>query len=172
MNLQLRKVKAPTGLDQTRISFTERKVRFVSRFLPITAPLHSKYLASVTSKIDEDLKNVVISSKDLGILVFDTNTGKDLREEINGNIVPTLARLITQDPVNWDKATIFPNATHVLDFSPGGISSLSVLTSRNKDGTGLRVILASTISGIVPEVGYKPELFDRDEEHAVKYAVD
>jgi fatty acid synthase subunit beta len=172
LNLQLRKVKAPTGLDQTRIPFTERKVRFVNRFLPITSPFHSKYLQTATKNIDEDLKNVEISSKSLGIPVFDTNTGKDIRSEVKGNIVPTLVRLITQDPVNWEKATVFPHATHILDFGPGGISGLGVLTSRNKDGTGVRVILAGAIEGTVPEVGYKPELFDRDEEHAVTYAVD
>jgi fatty acid synthase subunit beta len=172
LNLQLRKVKAPTGLDQTRIPFTERKVRFVNRFLPITSPFHSKYLADATVHIDEDLKDIKIDSKELAIPVYDTNTGKDLREVVNGNIVPTLVRLITHDPVNWEKATVFPNATHVLDFGPGGISGLGVLTSRNKDGTGVRVILAGAIDGTIPEVGYKPELFDRDEEHAVKYAVD
>lgn len=171
LNLQLRKVRAPTGLDQTRIPFTERKVRFVNRFLPITSPFHSKYLTDATAHIDEDLKDITIDSKSLGIPVYDTNTGKDLRE-VNGNIVPALVRLITHDPVNWEKATVFPRATHVLDFGPGGISGLGVLTSRNKDGTGVRVILAGAISGTVPEVGYKPELFDRDEENAVKYAVD
>ena len=172
LNLQLRKVKAPTGLDQTRIPFTERKVRFVNRFLPITAPFHSKYLANATAHIDEDLKDVVIDGKSLGIPVYDTNTGADIREEVKGNVVPTLVRLITHDPVNWEKATVFPKATHVLDFGPGGISGLGVLTSRNKDGTGVRVILAGAINNTVPELGYKPEMFDRDEEHAVKYAVD
>ena len=172
LNLQLRKVKAPTGLDQTRIPFTERKVRFSSRFLPITSPFHSKYLSDATSHIGEDLKDIKINSKLLGIPVYDTNTGKDIRDEVNGDIVPTLVRLITHDPVNWEKATVFPNATHVLDFGPGGISGLGVLTSRNKDGTGVRVILAGAINGTIPEVGYKPELFDRDEEHAVKYAID
>jgi fatty acid synthase subunit beta len=172
LNLQLRKVKAPTGLDQTRIPFTERKVRFVNRFLPITSPFHSKYLENATTLIDEDLKDIQISASDLAIPVFDTNTGKDIREEVKGNIIPALVRLITHDPVNWEKATVFPNATHVLDFGPGGISGLGVLTSRNKDGTGVRVILAGAIDGSITEVGYKPELFDRDEEHAVKYAVD
>jgi fatty acid synthase subunit beta len=172
LNLQLRKVKAPTGLDQTRIPFTERKVRFVNRFLPITTPFHSKYLIDATIHIDEDLQDVTIDSKSLGIPVYDTNTGADLREEVKGNVVPTLVRLITQDPVNWEKATVFPNATHVLDFGPGGISGLGVLTSRNKDGTGVRVILAGAINGTIPELGYKPEMFDRDEEHAVRYAVD
>jgi fatty acid synthase subunit beta len=172
LNLQLRKVKAPTGLDQTRIPFTERKVRFSNRFLPITSPFHSKYLADATSHIDEDLKDVKIDAKLLGMPVYDTNTGKDLRTVVKGNIVPALVRLITHDMVNWEKATVFPGATHILDFGPGGISGLGVLTSRNKDGTGVRVILAGAIDGTIPEVGYKPELFDRDEEHAVKYAVD
>ncbi|EHL02144.1 putative Fatty acid synthase subunit beta [Glarea lozoyensis 74030] len=171
LNLQLRKVKAPTGLDQTRIPFTERKVRFVNRFLPITSPFHSKYLANATEHLADDLKDVHIDSKSLAIPVYDTNTGKDLRE-VKGDVVPTLVRLITHDPVNWEKATVFPGATHILDFGPGGISGLGVLTSRNKDGTGVRVILAGTIDGTVTEVGYKPEIFDRDEEHAVKYAVD
>ena len=172
LNLQLRKLKAATGLDQTRIPYTERKIRFVNRFLPITAPFHSKYLAEATVLIDEDLKDIHIDSKDLAIAVLDTNTGKDMREEVQGDIVPTLIRLITRDPVNWEKATVFPGATHVLDFGPGGISGLGILTSRNKEGTGVRVILAGTVNGTVTEVGYKPELFDRDEENAVKYAID
>ncbi|KAL2196888.1 acyl transferase domain-containing protein [Corynascus similis CBS 632.67] len=172
LNAQLRKVKAPTGLDQTRIPHTQRKVRFVNRFLPITAPFHSKYLANATALIAEDLKDVEIDVRSLGIPVYDTNSGKDIREEVDGNIVPSLVRMITSDPVHWEKATVFPGATHILDFGPGGISGLGVLTSRNKDGTGVRVILAGTVNGTVTEVGYKSELFDRDEEHAVKYAVD
>ncbi|KAK0620027.1 acyl transferase domain-containing protein [Immersiella caudata] len=172
LNAQLRKVKAATGIDQTRTPHTERKVRFVNRFLPITAPFHSKYLAEATTLIAEDLKDIKIDAQSLGIPVFDTNTGKDLREEVNGNVVPALVRMITSDPVNWEKATVFPGATHILDFGPGGISGLGVLTSRNKEGTGVRVILAGTVNGTVSEVGYKSELFDRDEEHAVKFAVD
>lgn len=171
LNLQLRKVKAPTGLDQTRIPYTERKVRFVNRFLPITSPFHSKYLANAMPLIEADLKNVVIPSSSLAIPVYNTATGEDIRQ-VKGNIVPTLVRLITQDPVNWEQATVFPRATHVIDFGPGGISGLGVLTSRNKDGTGVRVILGGLIDGTITEVGYKPELFDRDEEHAVRYAVD
>ncbi|EQK99784.1 fatty acid synthase beta subunit dehydratase [Ophiocordyceps sinensis CO18] len=172
LNSQLRKVKAPTGLDQTRVPYTERKVRFVNRFLPITAPFHSKYLAEATAMIDEDLKDVRIDSGSLRIPVFDTNTGEDLRAQVKGNVVPALVRLITRDPVNWEKATVFPGATHVLDFGPGGVSGLGILTSRNKEGTGVRVILAGTVDGTITEVGYKPELFDRDEENAVRYAID
>jgi fatty acid synthase subunit beta len=172
LNLRLRKVKSPTGLDQTRIPFTERKIRFVNRFLPITAPFHSPYLIEATEQLEHDLKDIVISATNLGIPMYDTHTGKDIREDDAENIVPSLIRMITRDPVNWEKATEFPRATHILDFGPGGISGLGVLTNRNKDGTGVRVILAGAIDGQNPEVGYKPEIFDRDQEHAVKYAVD
>ena len=172
LNLRLRKVKAPTGLDQTRIPFTERKSRFVNRFLPITSPFHSTYLAEAYKQIMEGLKGIEISVKDLGIPVFNTATGVDVRQEGEDNIVPALVRMITEHPVNWDKATVFPKATHVIDFGPGGISGLGVLTSRIKEGTGVRVILAGAIDGTNTEVGYKTELFDRDSEHAVKYAVD
>lgn len=171
LNVRLRKVKAPTGLDQTRIPFTDRKVRFVNRFLPITAPFHSIYLTDAYNQLQEDLKGLQISSKGLGVPVFDTATGEDIRGD-SGNIVPALTRMITQDPVNWEKATEFPNATHIVDFGPGGISGLGVLTNRNKDGTGVRVLLAGAMDGTNTEVGYKTELFDKDEEHAVTYAVD
>ncbi|KAI9832727.1 MAG: beta subunit of fatty acid synthetase [Phylliscum demangeonii] len=172
LNLRLRKVKAPTGLDQTRVPFTERKVRFVNRFLPITAPFHSPYLAEATRHIEDDLSHITILGNDLGIAVYDTQTGRDLRQMGDENIVPRLVRMITQDAVNWERATVFPDATHIVDFGPGGISGLGVLTNRNKEGTGVRVILAGIMDGANTEVGYKPELFDRDEDHAVKYAVD
>jgi fatty acid synthase subunit beta, fungi type len=172
LNLQLRKVKAPTGLDQTRIPFTDRKVRFVNRFLPITAPFHSPYLAEAITHLESDLDDVQIRADDLGIAVFDTNTGEDIRQRHETNIVPSLVRMICKDTVNWEQATVMPTATHILDFGPGGISGLGVLTNRNKDGTGVRVILAGTMDGTNVEVGYKPEIFDRDSDNAVKYAVD
>ncbi|KAJ5722940.1 Fatty acid synthase subunit beta [Penicillium malachiteum] len=172
LNLRLRKVKAPTGLDQNRVPFTQRKVRFVNRFLPITAPFHSQYLTSAYDRIMEDLEDVVdIPAKSLVIPVFHTKTGEDLRLLGDESAVPSLVRMITHDAVNWEQATVFPGATHIVDFGPGGISGLGVLTNRNKDGTGVRVILAGEMDGTNAEVGYKPELFDRD-EHSVKYAVD
>ena len=171
LNLRLRKVKAPTGLDQNRIPFTERKVRFVNRFLPITAPFHSPLLTEAFKHIQDDLSQIQMPGRSLVMSVYNTSTGEDLSMKGGEDIIPALVRMITQDPVNWEKATEFPGASHILDFGPGGISGLGVLTNRNKDGTGVRIILAGTMDGTNQEVGYKPELFDRDEEHAVKYAV-
>ena len=172
LNLQLRKIKAATGLDQTRIPFTERKVRFTNRFLPITAPFHSPYLTQAIKHLHSDLHDIQILSSELGIPVYDTFTGEDLRTKQNENITPALVKMICHDQVLWEKATVMPDATHILDFGPGGISGLGVLVNRNKDGTGVRVILAGTMDGTNTEVGYKPEIFDRDADHAVKYAAD
>lgn len=172
LNLQLRKVKAPTGLDQTRIPYTERKVRFVNRFLPITSPFHSRYLGEAYQQIQEDLKDIKIASKDLAIPVYDTSSGEELQGYGTKDVVPDLVRMITQDPVMWEKATTFSGASHVIDFGPGGISGLGVLTNRNKDGTGVRVILGGAIDGSNTDVGYKAEIFDRDSQNAIIYAVD
>jgi fatty acid synthase subunit beta len=170
LNLRLRKVKSATGLDQTRIPFSDRKLRFVNRFLPITAPFHSPYLADAFELASKDLADVKISSSELGIAVYNTNTGEDLRDTASDNIVPALIKMITSDQVEWTKATTFPKATHLVDFGPGGVAGVGVLTNRNKEGLGVRTILAGTIEASNSEVGYKPELFDRDAEHAVKYA--
>jgi fatty acid synthase subunit beta len=173
LNLTLRKVKAPTGLDQTRVPYTERKQRFTNRFLPISAPFHSPYLESAAPIIEEDCKDIKTFAKaNLGIPVYDTHTGENLQQSAAAaSIVPELIRLITSLQVHWEKATVFKDATHILDFGPGGVSGIGALTHRNKDGKGVRVILAGAVEGTNNELGYKPELFDRDEEHAVKYAV-
>ncbi|KAI9876705.1 MAG: beta subunit of fatty acid synthetase, partial [Watsoniomyces obsoletus] len=160
LNLRLRKVKAPTGLDQTRIPFTERKQRFVNRFLPITVPFHSPLLSEAFKQIQDDLSSIKMVASKLTLPVYDTNTGEDLRAQQDKDIVPDLVRMITQDPVNWEQATVFDGATHILDFGPGGISGLGVLTKRNKAGTGVHVILAGAMDGTNAEIGYKPEIFD------------
>ena len=172
LNLRLRKARALTGLDQSKIPHSDRKVRFVNRFLPITAPFHSPYLAAAYDLIVKDCAHIKLSTKDLGTALYHTNNGQDLRMEPSDNIVPTLIKMITSDRVEWQKATTCPEATHLIDFGPGGISGIGVLTSRNKEGTGVRVILAGSMESSNAEIGYKPELFDRDMQNAVVYAPD
>ena len=78
LNLSLRKLKAPTGLDQSRVPFSQRKIKFSSRFLPITAPFHSVYLKSAVPIIlnDAEKHNVKFDAKDLKIAVYATDSGK------------------------------------------------------------------------------------------------
>lgn len=174
LNLALRKAKAPTGLNQGRVPHSERKLRFSSRFLPITSPFHSPLLTGVTEIIVNDLKkaNVEFTAASLSIPVFDTFDGTDFRQS-KGSVISRVIDLITHLPVNWETATRF-SCSHILDFGPGGSSGLGLLTHRNKDGTGVRVIIAGVLDGNVSaqeEFGFKQEIFDR-EEGTVQYAID
>ena len=78
LNLSLRKLKAPTGLEQSRVPFSQRKIKFSSRFLPITAPFHSNYLEQASDILKEDIKrgNLAFDAKDLKVPVFATDSGK------------------------------------------------------------------------------------------------
>lgn len=74
----LRKVRAPSGLDQSKTQFSQRKLVFSVRFLVVNAPYHSEYLASATEKLCvEDLEGEEIwTTKELGIPVYNTEDGK------------------------------------------------------------------------------------------------
>ncbi|KAK1911404.1 hypothetical protein P3342_012705 [Pyrenophora teres f. teres] len=152
LNLRLRKDKAPTGLDQTRIPFTERKVRFVNRFLPITAPFHSPYLVDATKQLEQDLKGINISTADLGIPTYDTHTGQDIRETESENIVPRLIRMITADSVEWEKATVFPTPLTFSTLVP--VASLVLASLR----TATRTVLVSVLFLREPLMAKTPRL--------------
>lgn len=161
LNLTLRKAKAPSGLDQSRIPYTERKLKFSNRFLPVASPFHSHLLSSAKDFIDKDLARYGVEFKqsDLKIPVYDTYNGKDIREQ-KGSVAQRITDCIVSLPVNWETTTQF-NATHILDFGPGGASGLGVLTHRNKDGTGVRIIVAGSLdNNPEDEYGFKQEIFD------------
>ena len=162
LNLALRHAKAPAGLDQSRIPFSERKLKFSNRFLPVASPFHSPLLVPAHSKIISELakRNIEFHNKDLKIPVYDTFDGKDLRDYTTGSIIERMVDCIIRLPVHWEQSTAV-QATHIVDFGPGGVSGLGILTHRNKDGTGVRVIIAGTLD-INPEddYGFKQELFD------------
>ncbi|KAI6082719.1 fatty acid synthase beta subunit [Hypoxylon rubiginosum] len=165
LNVQLRKVKASENGDESRVPFSQRKLHITNRFLPITAPFHSPYLRSAIEALREDLKDTVISPHELAIPVYSTFSGRDIRNKLQDeeNIVPALVQMICQDPVHWDKAIAMPDATHILDFGPGRTAGVAGLTSRIKDGTGARVILATNITNPThPEIGCKHEIFARN----------
>ncbi|KAI2622534.1 fatty acid synthase beta subunit [Hypoxylon sp. NC1633] len=165
LNVQLRKIKAGENVDESRIPFSQRKLQINNKFLPITAPFHSHYLKPAVEALREDLKATKISPSELGIPVYSTFSGKDIRSELQekDNIVPSLVRMICQDPVHWDKVIAMPDATHILDFGPGRTAGVAGLTSRIKDGTGARVILATNITNPThPELGCKHEIFARN----------
>ena len=78
LNLALRKMKAQADQDQSRVPFSQRKARFVSRFLPVTVPFHCNYLADVPHLIQQDIldHDLNFHTESLKIPVFNTHTGK------------------------------------------------------------------------------------------------
>ncbi|EDO18703.1 hypothetical protein Kpol_1055p60 [Vanderwaltozyma polyspora DSM 70294] len=165
LNLTLRKAKAPAGLDQSRIPYSERKLRISNRFLPVTSPFHCSLLAGAGPLIEKDLaaNDIEFKQEDLKIPVYDTYDGTSLRD-YKGSITSRITECIITLPVNWETATNVP-CTHILDFGPGGASGLGVLTYRNKDGTGVRVIVAGTLDNNPDdEYGFKQEMFDVTKE--------
>lgn len=170
LNLTLRKNKAPAGSDQTRVPHSDRKLRFSNRFLPILAPFHSHLLEPATKLILADVQknNLAIHSDDLKIPVYDTYSGENFQDS-KADVTARVIECITQLPVQWEKATNF-DSTHILDFGPGGVSGVGVLTHRNKEGTGSRIIIAGAIDlAIDDEYGFKQEIFNRSTD-SVKWA--
>ncbi|KAH6714873.1 putative fatty acid synthase subunit beta [Leptodontidium sp. MPI-SDFR-AT-0119] len=163
LNVRLRQFKADLRLDQTKIPYSSRKLSFSNSFLPITAPFHSKYLSKSVDQTYRDVleAGVQFPAESLKVPVYHTSTGDDL-SNMSGNLVLALMKMIVEEPVDWPNACLFPGATHILDFGPGGLSGVGVLTSRLKEGTGVRVILTGQVSGSNREVGYQPELFGLD----------
>uniref|UniRef100_A0A0W0EUQ4 Putative fatty acid synthase n=1 Tax=Moniliophthora roreri TaxID=221103 RepID=A0A0W0EUQ4_MONRR len=141
--VNLRKIRAPSGLDQSKIPFSQRKPVFSVRFLVVNAPYHSEYLRSATDKLVEtDLKGDELwKPEELRIPVYNTEDGSDMRS-LKSSIARCLCDQIFTSPIHWTKATNFPDsATHAIDFGPGGLSGIGPLTARNVDGMGVRVIV-------------------------------
>ncbi|KAI0360181.1 fatty acid synthase [Trametes cingulata] len=139
----LRKIRAPSGLDQSKIPFSQRKPVFSVRFLVVGVPYHSKYLENVADEVLDDLEGKELWTKeDLGIPVYHTENGTDLRST-EGSLTRALCDQIFTLPIHWSKATDFPEtATQAVDFGPGGLSGIGPLTARNLEGRGVRVIVA------------------------------
>jgi fatty acid synthase subunit beta len=74
----LRKVRAPSGLDQSKTPFSQRKPVFSVRFLVVGVPYHSAYLSGAAEKlIAEDLGGQELwKAEELKIPVFNTEDGK------------------------------------------------------------------------------------------------
>ncbi len=164
LTANLRKVKAAPGLEQDKIAFSLRKPEFSIRFLPITAPFHTSHLEEAVKVASKELESISIKPSELHTGVYHSQSGDDLRESRSNNIVPALIRMILVEEDNWPLSTRLPSATHVLDFGPGGVSGVGALLHRNKEGTGVRVILAGTLEGTSSELGYRSELFHDDGE--------
>jgi fatty acid synthase subunit beta len=78
LNLLLRKLKAGSSLDQSKIPFSERKLKFSTKFLPISSPFHCSYLSKAVDKIMNDFErnNLKLSPSSFSIPVIATDSGR------------------------------------------------------------------------------------------------
>ncbi|KAJ3916064.1 fatty acid synthase [Lentinula edodes] len=169
--VNLRKIRAPSGADQSKIAFSQRKPVFSVRFLVVGVPFHSVYLGEATDKLlSEDLKGEELwKPEELRIPVFNTEDGKDLRAS-KTSITRSLCNQIFTSPIHWTEATNFPkSATHALDFGPGGLSGIGPLTARNFDGRGVRVIVIGERGKGDAEL-YDSTTVQREDNWGEKYA--
>ncbi|KAJ7808688.1 fatty acid synthase beta subunit [Mycena olivaceomarginata] len=167
----LRKVRAPSGLDQSKTPFSQRKPVFSVRFLVIGVPYHSAYLSGAAEKlIVEDLGGQELwKAEELKIPVFNTEDGTDLCQ-LSTSITQSLCEQIFTKPIHWSTATNFPeSATHAVDFGPGGLSGIGPLTAKNLDGHGVRVIVVGDRAKGDPEL-YNAERVRYEEWWSKKYA--
>jgi len=75
----LRKIRATSGADQSKVPYSQRKPVFSVRFLMVEVPYHSDYLGGVTDIVaDEDLQEELWVPSDLKIPVYHTETGESL----------------------------------------------------------------------------------------------
>lgn len=108
LNVTLRKLKAKSSGDQSRIPFSKRNAKFSTRFLPVSVPFHSEYLAAVPDKVMRDLhkRGLVFTADQLLMPVFATDDGRDLAEERAGgseSLTESVVRLVCCKHVDWPK---------------------------------------------------------------------
>lgn len=166
LNVSLRKIKAGTSEDQSRIPFSQRRIKFTSRFLPITVPFHSPHLNQVAVQLEKQIAEFSLDSLKLHLPVYETSRGEDLTgcKDLTMNLI----KQITSLPVNWVAATKI-SASHYVDFGPGGASGIGGLTFKNKEGTGIQFLLASSLDTGSLDLLDKSFLFDNSPQ-SVKYA--
>lgn len=103
------------------------------------------------------------------LFIFYFFTGKDL--STSADITKALLELICEHHVHWESAIATKDLTHIIDFGPGGTSGIGGLTYRNKEGTGVQIVLAGALEGSNRDLSYKADLFDSD-IRAVTYSQD
>lgn len=171
---QLRKIKAESGKDQSKVPFGKRLPVFSLRFLPVGVPYHSAYLEGCTDQIMQDLGDDVKwwQRNKLSLPVYNTEDGSDLRQEKEGvSLVAELSDLIFTKPIHWVHATSYERSvSHCIDFGPGGNSGIGSLIAREQEGTGLRVVFASAgTAGRGNEEAYSSKILRIEPKWSEKY---
>lgn len=80
LNRSLRKVKLSGNTNEGKVPYSQRKLRFSTRFLPISTPFHCSYQQQAVNMIMGDVNRYKLhfSSRDLVLPVISTSDGKIL----------------------------------------------------------------------------------------------
>lgn len=152
----LEHMKAPPGLDQSKIVYTQRRPDIEYTFLPISAPFHSHSLSGLTGEVLPLLRTNSCANLRLGIPLYHTRTGLNLQTRCGWPLVRLLVSMVTTEVVNWTETCLQEGVTHIVDFGP---SRTSTLLQDRIEGSGIRTILASEIVDSTLTYGGKHELF-------------
>lgn len=142
LNLLLRKLKADSSTNQTKIPFSERKIKFLTKFLPISSPFHSSYLIPAVELISKDIERFGLNFEtELTFPIPIISTDESCIMEPSLNLMLSLASQICEKKLYWQPTVTRIASTHILDFGPGHKSGVGSLTHRNLDGLGVQVML-------------------------------
>lgn len=114
----LRKIRAPAGLDQSKIPFSQRKATFFVRYLGIGAPFHSPYLSTAVDQfLEEDLEGKEMwTAKELQIPVYNTYDGEHFSYKfLNAVLISCQDPIFEQAPppstVRWQTSSLLCPST-------------------------------------------------------------
>ncbi|KAJ1987194.1 fatty acid synthase alpha subunit Lsd1 [Coemansia umbellata] len=149
------------GVDQSRISFSQRKPRVSYSYISINAPYHCKLLTHAMEDAYRyaEVKGWLLDTREMRCPVRASCDGHDIREE--KNLSHYLLKSMCVLPVNWPAAICSPGVTHVVDFGPGGTGGFGELTARILEGRGIPIICASMFAKRLP-LASKADLYRTD----------
>ncbi|HCU25280.1 MAG TPA: hypothetical protein DF383_09695, partial [Deltaproteobacteria bacterium] len=144
-------VKPGEEKAEAKKPFSKRKIEFSASYFPVSAAFHSPYMKRVAELLREDVKrlNIAFKRSDLKVPVYDTLTGRDLRQGHDQDLMEDSMRLQSSDMVDYVESTAKIShehgITHVVGFGPGRSAGISAITARNTEGKGVQVIVADSL---------------------------
>ncbi|KAJ2550515.1 fatty acid synthase alpha subunit Lsd1, partial [Coemansia sp. RSA 1836] len=148
------------GVDQTRVSHSQRKTGVAVKYLSINAPYHCPLLTHAYEGACKYAarKGWVLEASSMLRPVRAGDDGHDIRSE-GSSITRYLMQSMCVLPVNWPVAVGCAGITHVVDFGPGGVSGFGVLTQRILDGQGVSVVCAGAVGRQKSSLAAKADLY-------------
>ncbi|KAJ1934321.1 fatty acid synthase alpha subunit Lsd1, partial [Linderina macrospora] len=154
---------ATPGTDQSSIPFAQRKhmvnISYVNSSIVTHCALQQNSVDWI-GKLD-DKKNWSYNCGDTQEIPSVMVNGIDISSGIN--LDEMVARVLFTDLFDWPKTLKGADATHIVDFSPGGFSAFARLARGIVDGSGINIISCSSLlAHKIRLLGSKADLFQRD----------